>query len=142
MDNLLHRNGILWGQIENEGYRIEQFLVNNVYTTQPSVYKDELEAILELYRGRKVRVAPPTAFILEGQDKVVIFDGNKRALAMLKLVQEEGYVSTDKGLYPSHEAFQMDCGIYLNHIPLAILKPHGLPGYSLHHITKTEIIER
>lgn len=141
MDKLVQRNIELWNDIEVLGYRIDQFPIRCLHTNQQSVPAGEVEKIKTLYRSRLVRVAPPTAFICpDDPEKIIIFDGNKRTTAMLDLIRDEGYISTDKGLYPAEEAYAQDCGIYIDCMPLAIIIPHGIPGYQLHPIHKTQRI--
>lgn len=113
MENLLRRNTELWQEIAERNLQIEHWLLDCVYTSQPSVSRKKVEELKTLYRSR-TRVAPPTGFIdPNNPDRVVIFDGNTRTMAMTELITQEGYIATDWGLLPGEQAYEHDGEIYL-----------------------------
>jgi hypothetical protein len=92
-----------WATIEKEEYGIEIWPSSMVYTYQEDIERQKVEEIKQLYRSREIFLAPPTVKWSDDETKLIVIDGNHRAVAMHELVTQEGYVATFFGLYHKNE---------------------------------------
>lgn len=98
--------------IERNRYEIEIFPYSWIYTYQENIDRNKVEEIKTLYRSRDIFLAPPTVKWSDDETKLIIIDGNHRAVAMYELLTQEDYVATMFGLYKKDE-LGIDCGEYI-----------------------------